>query len=120
MHRREGKLIVSATDLVGFLECGHLTNLDRALLAGLKKKPDVADDPGLDLLRRRGWDHEQRYIAYLEAQNPARRITRLNGSYERPIEERATETEDAMRRGDDIIFQASVFDGRWVGHPDFL
>ncbi len=34
MHRRDGKLIVSATDLVGFLECGHLTQLDRALAAG--------------------------------------------------------------------------------------
>ena len=30
MQRRDGQLIVSATDLVGFLECGHLTLLDRA------------------------------------------------------------------------------------------
>src|SRR5215210_5278421 len=35
MHRSDGKLIVSATDLVGFLECGHLTELERAAVAGL-------------------------------------------------------------------------------------
>jgi len=35
MHKRggpNGELIVSATDLVGFLECGHLTNLEMQAL----------------------------------------------------------------------------------------
>ena len=55
MHRRpDGNLIVSATDFVGFLECGHLTQLERALAAGLVPKPHLGDDPALELLRRRG------------------------------------------------------------------
>ncbi len=73
MHRLpNGKLVVSATDLVGFLACGHLTNLDRALVAGKIAKPDRGDDPGLDLLRRRGWEHEQRYIEELEGGEEAK------------------------------------------------
>ena len=39
-----------------------------------------------------------------------------------PDELRAAEDETlaAMRRGDDVIFQATFFDGRWRGHADFL
>jgi uncharacterized protein len=117
VHRREGRLIVSATDLVGFLECGHLTTLERAAAAGLIDKP-IRDDPEVELLQRRGGEHEQRYITALESRG--RTITRLTADWDRPYEERAAETEQQMRRGDDVIYQATVFDGRWVGHPDFL
>ena len=118
MQRRDGQLIVSATDLVGFLECGHLTLLDRAMVAGLVAKPDRGDDPALELLRWRGGEHEKRYIALLRESN--RKITDLSGNDGLSYQERAAATEEAMRRGDDVIYQATVFDGRWVGHPDFL
>ena len=124
MHRREGKLIVAATDLVGFLACGHLTRLDRAHVAGLLPKPDRKDDPTLELLRRRGGLHEERYIELLEANG--REITNLrherleDGRDPRPYADRAAETIAHMRAGDDVIYQATVFDGQWVGHPDFL
>jgi predicted RecB family nuclease len=117
MHRREGKLIVSATDLVGFLACGHLTRLERAAVAGLIEKP-IRDDPEIELLQRRGGVHEQRYIGMLEASG--RQVTRLDADRDRPYEERAAETIEHMRAGTDVIYQATVFDGRWVGHPDFL
>ncbi len=118
MHRRDGKLIVAATDLVAFLECGHLTNLDRALAAGQLTKPDVGDDPALELLRWRGGEHEKRYIAQLEADG--RQITDLTANKALSYAEQAAATEDAMRRGDDVIYQGTVFDGRWLGYPDFL
>ena len=117
MQRREGQLIVSATDLVGFLECGHLSALDLAVANGVLEKPHFTDAT-LDLIRDRGGRHEVRYIEQLEREG--RRITRLDGDRARPYEERAAETIAAMRRGDDVIYQATVFDGRWVGHPDFL
>ena len=25
-----------------------------------------------------------------------------------------------MRRGDDVIYQGTFFDGKWIGYPDFL
>src|SRR5687767_9633530 len=119
MHRRpDGKLIVSATDLVGFLECGHLTNLERQADAGLIHKPSQREDPEVLLLQRRGGQHEQRYIDILEARG--RDVVRLNADWDRSYEERAAETEALMRQGVDVIYQATVFDGQWVGHPDFL
>jgi uncharacterized protein len=118
MQRRGDRLIVSATDLVGFLECGHLTNLDRAMVHGLIAKPNRDDDPALELLRWRGGEHEKRFITQLEADG--RRITDLTANRELDYEDRAKATEEVMRRGDDVIYQATVFDGRWVGHPDFL
>ena len=120
MHRRDGKLIVAATDLVAFLECGHLTNLDRALADNLLAKPDVGDDPALELLRWRGGEHEKRYIAMLrESDRVITDLTRHQGREAR-YAELAAKTEDAMRRGDDVIYQGFVFDGRWLGYPDFL
>jgi predicted RecB family nuclease len=121
MHRRpDGTLIVSATDLVAFLECGHLTQLDRAAAADLIPKPDRKDDPAVELLRRRGGEHEQRYLDQLRDEGLT--ITSLDvpeGEWT-AYETRAAQTIEAMERGDDVIFQATVFDGRWVGHPDFL
>jgi uncharacterized protein len=118
MHRRDGKLIVSATDLVGFLECGHLAQLDRAAAARLIHKPDRSEDPAVELLQRRGGQHEQRYITRLR--DDGRLITDLSSFKDRSYEDQAARTIAAMERGDDVIFQATVFDGRWVGHPDFL
>src|SRR6188768_3590950 len=120
MHRREGKLIVAATDLVGFLECGHLTNLDRALADGLLDKPKDDDDPVVQLLRWRGEEHEKRYIEMLRADHPV--IADLKPSKEEkiPYAQLAARTEEAMRRGDDVIYQGFVYDGRWIGYPDFL
>ena len=79
MHRQggpSGPLIVSATDLVGFLECGHLTQLDRAVAAGHLTKPTRKDDPEVELLRHRGEEHERRYLKTLA--DKSRRITNLD------------------------------------------
>jgi predicted RecB family nuclease len=119
MHRRDGKLIVAATDLVGFLQCGHLTRLDRAAVAGLIRKPDRSDDPEVELLQRRGHAHEQRYVQHLSD----KRLQIADLSAEREglsYDALAARTIEEMRNGADVIYQATVFDGRWVGFPDFL
>jgi uncharacterized protein len=116
----DGTLIVSATDLVGFLECDHLVTLELARANGEIEKP-FRDDPQLDLIRRRGFDHEQAYIAQLRAAGrDVLEITRT--AVTTPAELRAAqdETVEAMRAGAEVIFQATFFDGRWRGHPDFL
>ncbi|MEX2548170.1 MAG: hypothetical protein WD830_10340, partial [Chloroflexota bacterium] len=122
MYRRhgDGKLIVSATDLVGFLECGHLTELERAAARGLVPRPN-RKDPEVELLRRRGFEHELRYIREKLA---GKRITSLpdkdDAGEDLPLETRAAQTVEAMQRGDEVIFQATFFDGKWRGHADFL
>ena len=66
MDRIDGQPVYSATDLVAYLACEHLTQLERAALAGLVKRP-MRDDPELDIIRRRGFQHEARFLADLRA-----------------------------------------------------
>ena len=122
MQLIDGQPVYAATDLVGFLWCEHLTQLGRATLAGLVAKP-VRDDPELELIRKRGFAHEHRYLDDLRAKG--RQVTEIRpDGYEADhvglLRESASQTEAAIRRGDDVIYQATFFDGRWRGHADFL
>lgn len=116
----DGTLIVSATDLVGYLECDHLVTLELARSRGEIEKP-IRNDPELDLVRRRGFAHERLYIAQLEAGGRTVMEMQLREP-KTPDELRAAEAETlaAMCAGADVIFQGTFFDGRWRGHPDFL
>ena len=66
MQSLNGKLIYSATDLSNFLSCPHLTLLTRRTALG-GPKPRQFDDPGLEVLRQRGLEHEQKFLAGLQA-----------------------------------------------------
>ena len=43
MQLIDGRPVYAATDLVGFLACAHLTDLERASIAGLVRRPHRAD-----------------------------------------------------------------------------
>ena len=62
MHLIDGRPVYAATDLVGYLACEHLTQLERAAMAGLTVRPE-RNDPELDIIRKRGFEHEQRFLA---------------------------------------------------------
>jgi predicted RecB family nuclease len=118
----DGQPVYSATDLVGYLECEHLTALERAVQAGLVDRPHLID-PELDVLRRRGEQHERRYLAELNTQGRSVVEIALDGSIEdrgEQLRAAAAETEQAMAAGADVIYQATFFDGAWRGHADFL
>ena len=58
------RLTYSATDLVGFLECGHLVSLERAAVSGHLERP-MHSDPVLDRIAQRGQVHEERFLGSL-------------------------------------------------------
>lgn len=107
----DGRFVYSATDLNNFLECRRLTELDGLAVRGLLTRPDVEDEQ-LELIKRKGSEHEQRYLEALEARYGG--VTK----FERNSTE--AETLAAMRAGVHCIYQASFFDGTFVGHADFL
>ncbi|MDH5243723.1 MAG: hypothetical protein OEX05_07305, partial [Chloroflexota bacterium] len=113
MQTIDGRPVYAATDLVAYLACEHLTQLERAAMAGLVHRP-MRDDPELDIIRRRGLEHERRYLAELEADGRSAVTIEMDGSVEDQgdrLRAAAVETVSAMRGGADVIYQATFFDG---------
>ncbi|HET7027514.1 MAG TPA: TM0106 family RecB-like putative nuclease [Candidatus Limnocylindrales bacterium] len=116
----DGTLIASATDLVNFLECDHLTTLELGRLEGLWERPHQRTDPTVVLLQERGDAHEHAYLDRLRAEG--RDVVEIPRPGRESDDLRAAEAEtvEAMRRGVGAIYQATLFDGRWLGFADFL
>ncbi|HEX6474706.1 MAG TPA: TM0106 family RecB-like putative nuclease, partial [Candidatus Limnocylindria bacterium] len=124
MQDLDGTTVYSATDLVGFLACEHLTTLDRVALTGAISAEDRVDEE-LEVLRERGEEHERRYLAYLQAQGRTVVEGRHPQADGQPndrarLEADAALTRDLMHQGVDVIYQATLFDGTWRGYADFL
>ena len=116
MRHENSELILSATDLAGFLACRHRTALDMGVAVGARKPPEYREDPLLKLLWQRGFDHEARYVDALQA--AGRDITDLREAGK--ADARVAATLEAMRRGADVIVQGALRDGPWFGYPDIL
>jgi uncharacterized protein len=121
MQRIDGQIVVSATDLAAWLACDHLASLELGALAGLWDRPWNRDDPELQLLRERGDEHERRFLERLRVEG--RTVVELP----RPADSSAAALRAAeeavvaaMRDGVGAIYQATLFDGRWLGYADFL
>src|SRR5829696_8822632 len=83
----------------------------------------MRDDPELDVIRKRGFQHEARYLADLEAAGRSVVRIELDGSIADrgdQLRDAARATIDAMVDAADVIYQATFFDGTWRGHADFL
>ena len=121
MQQVDGRLVYSATDLVGYLECQHLANLERAAVWNHLERPERSD-PVLDRIAQRGIEHEQRFLESLRDDGLA--VLEIKRGDDLPYEERRIRGRDetlvAMRDGADVIFQAVLFDGRRFGYADFL
>jgi len=105
----------SATDLVGCLNCHHLTALDRAVAEGALPKPKVWD-PLLQVLSERGAAHEHSYVEHL--MKAGLDVVRIDG-----VEVTSTAVADtlaAMQRGIPIIVQAALTHQGWNGRADIL
>src|SRR6266851_16470 len=76
MQALNGSIHLSASDLVGHINCRYLTDLDLKVVKGTLAKPTIRD-PGLDLLIERGQRHEQSYLEHLKGNGLA--ITSIEG-----------------------------------------
>ncbi|HVL92579.1 MAG TPA: TM0106 family RecB-like putative nuclease [Acidimicrobiales bacterium] len=120
MHLLDGRPVLSASDLVGFLACEHLTQLELAALRGEIARPD-RQDPELDVLTRRGEEHERRHLEHVRAAGgTVVEIAAPSGSDGAALAAAEAATVAAMVTGAAVIYQAAFFDGRWRGQADFL
>jgi uncharacterized protein len=117
----DGRLVLSATDLVGYLACDHLATLELGRVAGLWERPHRRDDPTIELIQQKGELHEADYLDRLRREG--RTVVEIRKDDLRTtaaLQAAAEETLAAMRDGADVVYQATFFDGRWRGHADFL
>src|SRR5208282_1538314 len=106
----------SATDIASFLACGHTATLDRAESKNEIVKP-FFKNAAVDLLRKLGLEHEQRYLRGLaEKEGLAIAQITVSGNWEDAV----AETVRAIREGVDAVYQATFLDGPWGGRSDFL
>jgi predicted RecB family nuclease len=110
MEYQKPSFLLSPSDLVNFLGCKHLIDLERKVALGELEKPEYYD-PNLALLQQKGQEHEDAYTSFLKSQGKS--------VYEVP--ERSTEaTIKAMEAGYDVITQAHLAEGNFRGRADYL
>lgn len=115
MKNTKNYMQLSASDLIGHLNCEHLTSLNVQVANRTLNKPD-SYDPLLQLLHERGQRHEDDYIEHLR--NKGCEITVIDGV---DISDATVEaTKAAMFAGDEYIVQAALKHERWVGRADIL
>jgi predicted RecB family nuclease len=137
----DNRLILSATDLINYLECPHLTHLDIEVAIGrIELEPTRTDATAL--VARKGDEHEQAYLAHLIAEG--HEVVEIESGLDLDVEDEdepglddsgsgdsergldglrrgAARTVEAMRAGAELIYQGVLFDGlRWRGYSDFL
>src|SRR2546426_2127053 len=119
MQVLNAELLLSASDLVAFLECEHLSALALRVARGLEVIEQTRTD-STELVARKGTEHEQRYLDSLIAIYGD--VVTIPSSPDGPAatSAAAAATEAAMRAGADVIYQAALTDGDWRGYADFL
>ena len=115
MQFRDDSLLLSASDLVGHLNCAHLTGLDIEVARGTLPKPKVWD-PLLQILWERGARHEQAFVEHLKAQGFS--VTVIDGVG--VDDDAVAQTFAAMTEGHAIIVQGAFRLNGWVGRTDIL
>ena len=106
---------LSATDLVGYLNCRHLSGLDCAVAEGALARPKVWD-PLLQILWERGSIHEQNYVTHLE--QAGLDVVRIDGVD--VTDDAVKDTLAAMKLGTAIIVQGALSHNGWSGRADIL
>lgn len=115
MKIQNDQLRFSATDLVGYLNCRHLSGLEHATAKGEMAKPKYYD-PLLEALWERGAKHEQDYVDHLASLGL--QVVRIDGV--EITDEAVAATITAMKSGPDVIVQGALRSGDWVGRADIL
>jgi len=113
--KKDGEILYSATDIVNFLECEHLTTLD--LIDLDTPLPRTEDDDEARLIMAKGLAHEAYFVEVLKSRHSD--FIDISQT-ERNLANEVESTLAAMRSGAAVIYQAALRDGCLVGHADFL
>lgn len=113
MKKEGSRYRLSPSDLVNFTRSEFITWMDRY---ACERPGEIHPDPDSEeqrIIQDKGIEHEQAFLDSLEAQG--RRVCDLSNFRGTP-----EPTLDAMRRGEEIIYQGYLVNGEFAGYPDFL
>ena len=121
MQLLDGSFVFSATDLNNYLECRYLVSQERKVATGTLSRPRLSD-PTAELIKRKGDEHERAQLAEYVANYGDGVVVFASRATNTPagLLEAEARTLAAMESGAAIIYQATFFDGIFVGHADFL
>jgi len=106
--------LFSASDLVNFAACSHLTHLD--LVNMDSPLPKAADSDEMVLIQDKGFEHEGRYLEHLRTQHGEVIDLKTDGTDAQAF----VSTCAALHSGAPVLFQPTFLSAPWVGHADFL
>jgi predicted RecB family nuclease len=115
MQKIGHEIVYSASDLVHFMECQHLSILDRLHLEHPMEKAEDSEEAAI--IQNRGFAHE---AAYLEKAKAAAGTFIDIAQAGRTRDQKVAATIQAMEQGIDLVFQAAFFEAPLVGYADFL
>ena len=119
MQRIDGVFVYSASDLNNALECAHLVELERSVALGERIRPEIS--ASTELLARKGEEHEAHQLEAYRRQYPG--IVEFQPQRARTVDDllaAEAHTVAAMESGAPLIYQATFFDGTFLGRTDFL
>ena len=115
MQKTAGHKRFSASDLVNYSACAHLTHLD---LVNLETPlPKAEDTEEMVLIQDKGFAHEDRYWEHLKSMQCDTVDLTDAGTTD---EQKFASTAKALAGGAQVVFQATLLEDPWVGHADFL
>ncbi len=114
MRDLDGRIFLSASDLMRFMGCSHATALDLAHMRGTG--PELREDSeDAALLQKQGDAHEAAHLARLK--DIGRTVIEIERS---GLGNNAEATRAALAMGPDVVFQGAFLSGNWGGWSDFL
>lgn len=118
MQLQDSRILISASDLMAFVECEHVVEVDFAALgeSGMRFVRTVTDEAA-ELVARKGIEHENAYLRRLQASGLD--VVEIEAATE-GLQSRTDATLRAMRAGADVIYQATLSKDDLIGHADFL
>jgi uncharacterized protein len=113
------KWVLSSRDLIAELECSHRLHLDVSALKQLVESPPKKFGPELELLIEKGVVHELRLIEKKKSEGSFKALFNPEPTLIGYTEAMA-ETLEAMQAGYEVISQATLYTGDFIGIVDFL
>ncbi|PSR22320.1 MAG: nuclease [Sulfobacillus acidophilus] len=119
MSNSDEPVVLTASDLISFLECEHRTVLTWMARSG-QIAPPLTDDPARDMLSRLGQAHEQAVRDRLAQTYGPFSDLAAGFSLDATLEDRRTATLEVLHRGDRVLYHPFLWSAPWMGIPDFL